>query len=60
MIMLIYIINYKKDPHAMKGDCFVKCNENAWSAKSIINRWFSLIWNKYLDSKDLQMDGIGY
>ena len=28
--------------------------------KSIINRWFTLFWNKYLDSEDFYMDGIGY
>jgi hypothetical protein len=37
----------QKDQHVINGDCFVECNENAWSTKSIISRWFTLIWNKY-------------
>ena len=41
----------QKDQHVIKGECFVECNENAWSTKSIISRWFTLIWNKYLDSE---------
>ena len=49
----------QKDQHVINGDCFVECNENAWSTKSIISRWFTLIWNKYLDSEDY-MDGMGF
>ena len=41
----------QKDQHVIKGECFVECKENAWSTKSIISRWFTLIWNKYLDSE---------
>ena len=49
-----------EDINVKTGKCFIECITNEWATEKIIHKWFHNVWFKYLDSKELFTDKMGY
>ena len=45
-----------KNDNVLKGRCFISCNSNSWCTSKIMKLWYKNIWEKYINSFNLELD----
>lgn len=50
----------QEDNNVKNGKYYIACNTNAKATEEILHVWFKNIWFNYLESDELNIDGMGY